>query len=321
MEVGGTTVRAAAFDPDTRQIGPVVRLPSPNYLTRPADVVHHDLLAAIDRLGGQLLGDQPPAAVSVAYPGPVAADGMALAAPTLLGPFSVPFSLRQACQSLWPDAQVTVMNDLTAAGYRYVETGRYNFCVVTVGSGVGHKIFLDGCPLVGPAGRGGEMGHLLVDTSPSALPCDCGARGHLGGVASGRGVLAALRAAAIASPSGFDRSALGQKGLAADSVDNLNLVAAFKSGDAFVGQVVTTAAGQLGTVLAAAHLLVGVEDFILVGGFALALGEGYRQLVAAAAAAASWDLGQVWDTMVTLGHEDDASGLLGAGLAAEQART
>ena len=86
-----------------------------------------------------------------------------------------------------------VLNDLAAAGFRYVAEGLSDFAIVTVGSGVGHKVFLGGRPLAGVNGRGGEIGHLRVDFSADALACDCGGFGHVGGLASGRGAVALVR--------------------------------------------------------------------------------------------------------------------------------
>ena len=61
-----------------------------------------------------------------------------------------------------------------------------NIAIVTVGSGVGHKVFLQGLPVAGVNGRGGEIGHLRVDWAADAIRCDCGGSGHVGGLASGR---------------------------------------------------------------------------------------------------------------------------------------
>ena len=70
----------------------------------------------------------------------------------------------------------------------------------------------------------------------------------------------------------------------------------------------------LGIGIASLHLAVGVERVILIGGFARALGETYRGIVANAAARACWALGQDWDEIVRLGEDDDDHGMIGAGL-------
>jgi hypothetical protein len=65
--------------------------------------------------------------------------------------------------------------------------------------------------------------------------------------------------------------------------------------------------------LAAIHLTLGIETFIVTGGFAHALGENYRSLLVEGAQAAGWDLGQDWDRMIRFGAAEDDDVLVGAG--------
>jgi glucokinase len=66
-------------------------------------------------------------------------------------------------------------------------------------------------------------------------------------------------------------------------------------------------------MLAAIHSALGIERFIIIGGFALALGEGYRKELADVADGCCWCLGEDWDSMVSLGEANDLMGLMGAG--------
>ena len=72
-------------------------------------------------------------------------------------------------------------------------------------------------------------------------------------------------------------------------------------------------AKPLGQVLAGIHLTVGVERFVIVGGFATALGDGYRKLLVNSAAASTWHLGTDWSSIIELGTESINAGLIGAG--------
>ena len=92
-----------------------------------------------------------------------------------------------------------------------------------------------------------------------------------------------------------------------------DLAAAFRRGERWAVEVVGRCAAPLGWALAAMHLGLGIERFVLFGGFALALGEPYRALVSSAAGQRCWS-GQGSFT-VELGIDDDWSGLIGAGLA------
>jgi C7-cyclitol 7-kinase len=314
VEVGGTSIRAAAVGPQGDLVQPVARADTPNHLDgRDHDDLQETVLAAMQHLAAGVLDGAGPDSVCVAYPGPIDATGHVLATPTVLGAPKRPFALGDACRRLWPAARMATVNDVTAAGYRYAADGARDFAVVTVGSGIGHKLFMDGRPRVGDGARGGEIGHLRLDYSPDAPQCECGGRGHLGGLASGRAVLAEARSRAARDPAAFGRSALSGT-CDPPAIDGPALASAFLGGDEFATGVVSDATRYLGQALAALHLDSGVERIILVGGFALALGEPYRQLVARACAAACWDLGQDWDAMVETGELD--AGLRGAGLVA-----
>ncbi|HEV8451487.1 MAG TPA: ROK family protein [Gaiellales bacterium] len=308
VEVGGTSLRAACISPEGEMLGAPLTAAAPNHLDDGGPRLLDAILAAVGDLAGKALGARQPRVAVVAYPGPIDDGGNVLAMPTLLGRADAVFDLGAACRRLWPGAVVHTMNDVTAAGYRYVAAGLQDFAIVTVGSGIGHKLFLDGRPRIGPHGRGGEIGHLRLDRAPDAVECECGGRGHLGGLASGRAVVAELRRRSQADPA-FARSQLGRHG---DPIDGPAVAAAFHAGDPFTLETVATAAGFLGQALAALHLDSGVERIILVGGFAVALGEPFRRLVAGSCADACWDVGQDWDQILQIGDVD--AGLRGAGL-------
>ena len=76
-----------------------------------------------------------------------------------------------------------------ARGYRHV-------VMVTLGTGIGGGIVLDGRVQVGSAGFAGEIGHMVVD--PAGPPCPCGRRGCWERFASGAGLGVLAREAALA---------------------------------------------------------------------------------------------------------------------------
>ena len=63
-----------------------------------------------------------------------------------------------------------------ARGARYV-------VMLTLGTGVGGGLILDGKPYRGATGSGAELGHLVLD--PDGPPCGCGGHGHLESFAAG----------------------------------------------------------------------------------------------------------------------------------------
>jgi len=90
---------------------------------------------------------------------------------------------------------VRVDNDVNtlAVAERQFGAGRdaADFLLVTVGRGVGLGIVIGGEIYRGARGGAGEVGHMTVDTSPDAPPCNCGKRGCLEAVASDYGIVRA----------------------------------------------------------------------------------------------------------------------------------
>ena len=314
FDVGGTSLRAGVYSPFDRGLYNTIRVPTPSRLESADDRAWKEVCAMMHTLERQLMDGDDAAIVSVALPGPISPAGTLLAAPTVCGRSASVIDARNELSAMWPRSKVVVVNDITAAGYRYVESGYRDFCIVTISSGIGHKVFAAGQPLTGPGGRGGEIGHLRVDYSPEALVCDCGLRGHLGAVSSGRGTVRLAQRIAATNHDAFAHSRLASDVHSdAGAIDAIRLASAFRDGDQFAVDVVNAAALHIGHALAAIHTTTGTERFVIIGGFAFALGERYRSQLAAAAAASCWDLGVRWDSIVEFGVDDDDAGMLGAG--------
>jgi glucokinase len=73
-----------------------------------------------------------------------------------------------------------------AEGWLGAARGVRNFCAMTVSTGVGGGIFVDGDLLDGDSGNAGHIGHLIVE--PGGRRCGCGARGCLEAEASGTAI-------------------------------------------------------------------------------------------------------------------------------------
>lgn len=70
-----------------------------------------------------------------------------------------------------------------AEGWLGAARGASNFCAMTVSTGVGGGIVVDGKLLDGASGNAGHVGHIVVE--PGGRRCGCGARGCLEAEASG----------------------------------------------------------------------------------------------------------------------------------------
>ncbi len=199
---------------------------------------------------------------------------------------------------------------LLAEHRRGVAQGASQVLMLTVGTGIGGAIMLDGELYRGSAGAAGELGHVSVDLDGPPCQGGCPGRGCLEVVASGTAIGREAAAAAAAAP----ESGLGQ---------------AVASGRPPIGELVTElahagdAAAQSVLELVGRRLGVGVvnlvhifnPEVVVLGGGAMAAGD--YLLAPARAVLAERGLRPSRDTVrvvaATLG--DDA-GMVGAALAA-----
>lgn len=193
-DVGGTHLRAAIVD-NTGKIQYRLKGPTPQ-AERPDGIVHALVDAAHEgesRMGarsGQI------SAVSVAVPGTVNfEEGIVVKAPNL--PCLDGFRLAAALESelAWPavlenDANAAAVGEMwqgAARGYRHI------ICV-TLGTGVGGGIILNGELWRGVDGSAAEIGHIGVDPF-DGVPCTCGSRGCLEVYASATAIVRMTREA------------------------------------------------------------------------------------------------------------------------------
>jgi glucokinase len=201
------------------------------------------------------------AAVAVVSPGPVdQVRGLVRNPPNLPGWESVPVVqiLKDAL-----GVRVILENDADAAalGEHAFGAGRdfRNMIFITVSSGIGGGIIVDGRIYRGATGAAGEVGHMVLDEAGPA--CGCGQRGCLEALASGTAI--AARAAALAAGGAtplLARLAGESAPLTAEAVQRAAL-----DGDAVAQRVIREAGHYLGLgVVNLVHVLN--PNGIVIGG-------------------------------------------------------
>jgi glucokinase len=124
------------------------------------------------------------AAVGVGCVGPITPNCEAVS-PVHIGAWRE-FPLRERLREL---TSKRVYGDLDgkalalAEGWMGAAKGYQNYCVMSVSTGIGGGIVLDGELLDGASTNAGHVGHVIVD--PNGRRCSCGARGCLEAEASG----------------------------------------------------------------------------------------------------------------------------------------
>lgn len=98
--------------------------------------------------------------------------------------------LIQEVSKYFPNTKVSSGNDanVAALGEMLYHQEYENACMITLGTGVGCGIILDGHILEGRHGTAGEVGHMVV-AEDYHFPCACGLNGCLETVASATGVV------------------------------------------------------------------------------------------------------------------------------------
>ena len=172
LDIGGTNLKAAILSRE----GAVVGSEAAAWSGGPPE----DAVRAAARLAGALAASHPtsrPEAAGCGCAGLVdAARGIVRVSPNL---------------PTWKDVELSTMlgralglrtvieNDANAAAYGEFRAGAgrgaTNLVMLTLGTGVGGGLVLDGKLFRGSHGMAGEIGHTTVD--PDGLPCPCGGRG------------------------------------------------------------------------------------------------------------------------------------------------
>ncbi|HUY60860.1 MAG TPA: ROK family protein [Candidatus Dormibacteraeota bacterium] len=207
------------------------------------------------------------AGLMVGVPGPVdPTTGIVESPPNLRGWGRVALARqlqeRLGCPCLLEnDANVAAWGEFRQGAGR----GARNFVYVTVSTGIGAGLVLEGALYRGAQGAAGEFGHMVVD--PDGPTCAAGHHGCLEAVASGTAIAAAAARALAAAPAGAEDApgAVLRRLAGGAAPDAAMVTAAARAGDALALQVVDRAARCLGLALGGLINLLN-PDVIAVGG-------------------------------------------------------
>mgnify|MGYP004515376433 FL=1 len=196
--------------------------------------------------------------VGIGVPGPVKEDGTVLRCVNLgWGIINVEDELKALVGfpvKAGNDANVAALGEMWQGGGK----GHSNLVMVTLGTGVGGGIILNGKMLFGVNGAGGEIGHICVDDSETET-CGCGNKGCLEQYTSATGV---VRLAGRAMAASDKASVLREM----SEVTAKDVFDAAKAGDELAAEIVDTQARILGRALAQIACVVDPEIFVIGGG-------------------------------------------------------
>ena len=256
IDVGGTTVKMGLFQND----GTVVdKWEIPTRTENGGEKVLPDIADAIlGKMAEKDIDRKDVAGVGVGVPGPVDGQGIVHRAVNLgWGVFNMEETLSGMLDGMvvkgGNDANVAALGEMWKGGGQ----GYSNLVAVTLGTGVGGGIIIDGKILTGATGAGGEIGHIHIQDG-EADQCGCGNYGCLEEYASATGVVRLAGRTLAAS----DMDSV----LRAGEVSAKTVFDAVKAGDALAISVAEQFGEYLGKGLAAIAGVVNPEIFVIGGG-------------------------------------------------------
>lgn len=160
---------------------------------------------------------------------------------------------------------VALTNDANAAAIGEMAygaaKGMKNFIMITLGTGVGSGIVVNGQVVYGSDGFAGELGHVIVDKSSEARSCGCGRKGCLETYCSATGV--ARTAKMIVSSS--ERPTL-LRNIPLDEITSKDVAIAAGQGDEVAKEIFEYTGKILGEACADFAAFSSPEAFIFFGG-------------------------------------------------------
>lgn len=262
VDLGGTNLRIGAYTP-VKGLLEAIQLRT--RLCDGPDAVVKDMCAAIQALRDRYQKQFSLQGIGVGSPGPLELPTGILRQPPNL-PGWDNFELRAMVERSMGIA-ISLQNDANAAALAEFKLGRGqslgvdSLCMLTLGTGVGGGIILDGKIWDGITGMAGEVGHLNIWTE-SGMACGCGSSGCLEPHASATGVRRAANAQ-IARGTAPGLAALHARNSNFDARDVADLA---HSGDIDAKAIFDKLGRSLGIGLASLVNVLNLPLYVLGGG-------------------------------------------------------
>ncbi|MCI8694732.1 MAG: ROK family glucokinase [Lachnospiraceae bacterium] len=256
VDVGGTTVKMGLFDDKANLLE---KWEIPTVKENKGSAVLPDVAESIlMKMKEKGISESDVAGIGIGVPGPVDETGMLVGGAVNLGweSFYIPAAL-----NAYIKIPVKATNDANAAAFGEMwqggGKGYRSMVAVTLGTGVGGGIIVNGKLLTGATGAGGEIGHMHLEDEETEC-CNCGNRGCMEQYASATGLvrLAGRRLAEDDKPSILRSGELSAK----------EVFDAVKEKDEVAVEIAEQFGDYLGKGLAVIASVVNPEVFVIGGG-------------------------------------------------------
>ncbi len=261
IDIGGTKIAGALVD-ESGQIVNELRVPTP--VEDPAALV--DAVVGVIR---ELRADHEVLGAGVAMAGFIDAAQSAVIYGTNFGWKNYPLKAEIEAKL---DIPVIIENDANAAAwaeYRFgAGKGFQHMVMLTLGTGVGGAVIVDGRMLRGGFGVAGELGHMRV--VPNGVECGCGQHGCIESYASGTALVRTARElVASGDPLG---ARLGELAEQAGELTGVQVYEAILEGDAGARKLLADVGSWTGQAIASLSAILDPQ-IVVIGGGVSAAGE------------------------------------------------
>ena len=255
IDVGGTTVKCGLFEENGSLID---KWEIQTRTENGGENVLPDIAATVmSKMAVKKIAREDVIGVGVGIPGPVMRGVVPVAVNLHWGEKNVEYELGNLL-----DMKVRAGNDANVAAlgeqWKGGGEGKDSVIMVTLGTGVGGGIIVDGKIVEGAHGAGGEIGHIHVEDSITD-PCGCGNCGCLEQVASATGIVRLAKEELAKNP--VLPTALRDSEITSKAVFD-----AYKDGDAMASTIVNRFAKYLGTGIATIAAVTDPEVIVIGGG-------------------------------------------------------
>lgn len=266
IDLGGTKISAALLDEQARILARDYR---PTLATEGREAVMARLEEAARAVMANLHPPEQVTAIGIGAPGPLdTRAGVLTAPPNLPGWRNVPLKAILEGRLGIPAYLENDANAAALAEYHFgAGRGTRNMIYVTVSTGIGGGLILNGALYGGSDGAAGEVGHVTI--LPNGPLCGCGNRGHLEALSSGTAIAREGREllqkgvpSLIAKLTGGDLNAVSAKIVAQ----------AAERGDSEAQRIIAQAMEYLGIGMANLANIFN-PDAIVIGGGLTKMGE------------------------------------------------
>ena len=259
-DIGGTTVKLGLFSSEGELLE---KWEIPTDLSDNGGNILPDVAASIHgKMKEKGIADEEVEGLGLDVPGPIDKNGNVLRCVNLgWGVFNVEDRMEKICGfpcKVGNDANVAAFGEM----YKGAAQGHENVVMVTLGTGVGGGVIIEGKIVPGTNGAGGEIGHIPVRDDETEY-CGCGKQGCLEQYASARGF---ARQVQKRLASGTEESSL--RGY--EEFTGKEIFDEAKKGDAFSLQMVDELGKLLGRACAQIACVTDPEVFVIGGGLSKA---------------------------------------------------